>query len=169
MTVRQSVRTAAGSLASVAFKALVVVVVVLLFLDSGLEIDITTVALALGLLASPRILFAFAAEPVRRALGRRSVGEDRGPVASRASARPGATWRPARAGRSVAMAAPDDDRIASRAELLPEEQAVGSDDPEAQAAAILEESDERTETRDAAAEGRLVEHRTSAEVTDPPA
>ena len=39
----------------------------------------------------------------------------------------------------------DDDRIESRAELLPEEQRAGSDDPEAQAAAILAESDERTE------------------------
>ena len=40
---------------------------------------------------------------------------------------------------------PDDDRVETRAELLPEEQAAGSDDPEAQAAAILEESDERTD------------------------
>ncbi len=40
---------------------------------------------------------------------------------------------------------PDADRIHRRAELLPEEEAAGSDDPEAQAAAILEESDERTE------------------------
>jgi hypothetical protein len=39
---------------------------------------------------------------------------------------------------------PDHDRIESRAELLPEEQAAGSEDPTAQAAAILEESDERT-------------------------
>ena len=38
--------------------------------------------------------------------------------------------------------------VASRAELLPEEQAVGSDDPEAQAKAILEESEERTEHPD---------------------
>jgi hypothetical protein len=37
-----------------------------------------------------------------------------------------------------------DDRIAGRAGLLPEERAAGSDDPEAQAAAILQESDERT-------------------------
>ncbi|MDP3894086.1 hypothetical protein [Nocardioides sp.] len=37
------------------------------------------------------------------------------------------------------------ERIEERAELLPEEQAAGSDDPRAQAAAILEESDERTE------------------------
>ncbi len=35
--------------------------------------------------------------------------------------------------------------IASRAELLPEELAAGSDDPQAQAAAILEEAEERTE------------------------
>ena len=40
---------------------------------------------------------------------------------------------------------PDDERIESRAELLPEEQAAGSDDPEAQAEQILEESDERTD------------------------
>lgn len=40
---------------------------------------------------------------------------------------------------------PEKDRIDTRAELLPEEQAAGSEDPEAQARAILEESDERTE------------------------
>ena len=40
---------------------------------------------------------------------------------------------------------PDDERIESRAQLLPEEQAAGSDDPEAQAEQILEESDERTD------------------------
>jgi hypothetical protein len=40
---------------------------------------------------------------------------------------------------------PDDDRVETRAELLPEELAAGSDDPEAQAEAILEESDERTQ------------------------
>lgn len=39
----------------------------------------------------------------------------------------------------------DDDNVGRRAELLPEEQAVGSDDPEAQAEAILAESEERTE------------------------
>jgi hypothetical protein len=39
----------------------------------------------------------------------------------------------------------DDERIESRAQLLPEEQAAGSDDPEAQAEQILEESDERTD------------------------
>ena len=40
---------------------------------------------------------------------------------------------------------PGDDRVEHRAELLPEELAVGSDGAEAQARAILEESDERTE------------------------
>jgi hypothetical protein len=37
----------------------------------------------------------------------------------------------------------DDKRIEHRAGLTPEEQEAGSDDPEAQAAAILRESDER--------------------------
>jgi deazaflavin-dependent oxidoreductase (nitroreductase family) len=40
---------------------------------------------------------------------------------------------------------PDDEHIAKRADLLPEEKRAGSDDPEAQAEAILEESEERTE------------------------
>jgi hypothetical protein len=39
----------------------------------------------------------------------------------------------------------DQDRIEERAHLLPEEQSVGSDDPDAQAEAILEESDQRVE------------------------
>ena len=41
--------------------------------------------------------------------------------------------------------AADEARINSRADLLPEELAAGSDDPDAQARAILEESDERTD------------------------
>lgn len=40
---------------------------------------------------------------------------------------------------------PDEDRIERRADLLPEEAAAGSDDPEAQAKAVLEDSDARTE------------------------
>jgi hypothetical protein len=40
---------------------------------------------------------------------------------------------------------PAKDPVRTRAELLPEEQAAGSDDPEMQARAILAESDERTE------------------------
>jgi hypothetical protein len=43
----------------------------------------------------------------------------------------------------------DDERIEHRADgLLPEERAAGSDDPEAQAEAILADSDERTEHRE---------------------
>jgi hypothetical protein len=38
----------------------------------------------------------------------------------------------------------DDQRVAERAHLLPEELAAGSDDPERQAEAILAESERRT-------------------------
>lgn len=38
---------------------------------------------------------------------------------------------------------PDEDRIASRRRLLPEEQRAGSDDPQAQAETVLADSDER--------------------------
>jgi hypothetical protein len=40
---------------------------------------------------------------------------------------------------------PDEARIEGRAELLPEEETAGSEVPEEQAEAILQESDERTE------------------------
>jgi hypothetical protein len=39
----------------------------------------------------------------------------------------------------------DEDRITKRAELLPEEEAAGSEDPRHQAAEILRDSDERTD------------------------
>jgi hypothetical protein len=67
---------------------------------------------------------------------------------------------------------PDDEEAQERrierraAELLPEEETVGSADPEAQAKVILEESDERSEDRDAAPDS-FVEHRTSDEATPP--
>lgn len=38
---------------------------------------------------------------------------------------------------------PDEERVASRGRLLPEEQNAGSDDPQAQAEAVLADSDER--------------------------
>jgi hypothetical protein len=41
--------------------------------------------------------------------------------------------------------APDEAHVDTRADLLPEEQRVGSDDPHEQAREILEESVERTE------------------------
>lgn len=40
---------------------------------------------------------------------------------------------------------PDEDRVEQRADLLPEEQEAGSDDPHEQAKVILEDSDERVE------------------------
>jgi hypothetical protein len=40
---------------------------------------------------------------------------------------------------------PDEERVERRADLLPEEERAGSDDPEAQARQILQESDERTD------------------------
>lgn len=43
------------------------------------------------------------------------------------------------------MDRPDERRVEERSELLPEEATAGSDDPRAQAEAILDESDERTE------------------------
>ena len=60
-----------------------------------------------------------------------------------------------------------DDRATTRAnQLLPEEDAAGSDDPAAQAEVILEESDIRQADRDAAPDS-YVEHRTSDEATPP--
>jgi hypothetical protein len=40
---------------------------------------------------------------------------------------------------------PDEDLVHSRADLLPEELAVGSDDPEEQARILLEDSQARTD------------------------
>ncbi len=51
-------------------------------------------------------------------------------------------------------------------DLLPEEEAAGSDDVEAQVEAIQEDSDARTADREAAP-GSRVEHRTSADTTPP--
>ena len=65
------------------------------------------------------------------------------------------------AGYESGMPERHDDRTAERAEdLLPEERAAGSDDPEAQAAAILDDSDRREATREEATDEQ--EHRGSA-------
>lgn len=61
----------------------------------------------------------------------------------------------------------DDERVSRRATLRAEERAAGSDDPEAQAEAILAESDERAADRDAAP-GSTVEHRRSEDTVPPP-
>ncbi|HZT68067.1 MAG TPA: hypothetical protein VFA11_19950 [Acidimicrobiales bacterium] len=61
---------------------------------------------------------------------------------------------------------PDRERRRDRAAgLLPEEANVGSEDPEGQAAAVLEESDIRQEDRNAAP-GSVVEHRRAPTVAD---
>ncbi|GHJ06099.1 hypothetical protein TPA0907_04660 [Micromonospora humidisoli] len=60
----------------------------------------------------------------------------------------------------------DQDRVESRAHLLPEEAAVGSDDPQAQAEAILAESDLRAADQGAAPD-TVLEHRTSEETVPP--
>ncbi len=53
---------------------------------------------------------------------------------------------------------------AERRALLPEEETAGSDDPEAQADAILEESEHRQRDRS----GTATEHRRSPDVVEPP-
>jgi len=61
---------------------------------------------------------------------------------------------------------PDQRRVQERArDLLPEERAAGSADPEAQAAAVLADSDERTDVPDAAPD-TVLERRTSADAAD---
>ncbi|HET7651389.1 MAG TPA: hypothetical protein VFK42_00035, partial [Acidimicrobiales bacterium] len=66
------------------------------------------------------------------------------------------------------MTTDDDRRVEERAaELLPEETSVGSDDPEAQAEAILAESDERQADRTAAPGNQVVEKRRSDETAPP--
>jgi hypothetical protein len=59
------------------------------------------------------------------------------------------------------------ERVERRAEhLLPEERAAGSDDPEAQAEAILDESDAREEYAETTP-GLRIDHRQSEETVDP--
>ena len=61
----------------------------------------------------------------------------------------------------------EDDLVARRAELSPQEKEAGSEDPEAQARAILEDSDARTADLEAAP-GSYVEHRRSEDTVPPP-
>jgi hypothetical protein len=57
----------------------------------------------------------------------------------------------------------DDERAHDRAEhLLPEERVAGSDDPEAQARAVLEDSDDREQYRETEPDLRI-DHRTADE------
>ncbi|MEU9508278.1 hypothetical protein AB0D32_18610 [Micromonospora sp. NPDC048170] len=60
----------------------------------------------------------------------------------------------------------DQERVESRAHLLPEEAAAGSDDARAQAEAILRESDIREEHRNAAPD-TVLERRNSDQTVTP--
>jgi hypothetical protein len=65
------------------------------------------------------------------------------------------------------MSADSDERVERRAaDLLPEETAAGSDDPQAQARAILGDSDVREADPDAAPDS-FVERRTSSQTVAP--
>jgi hypothetical protein len=68
----------------------------------------------------------------------------------------------------------DSARVRSRAQLLPEEKAAGSDAPIEQATEVLRDSEHRTDEAvrllsDAQQRTVSVEHRTSEEATDPTA
>ncbi len=68
--------------------------------------------------------------------------EGRAPGA-RAGTRRSVRGRDARYACAMSTPNQDDPQLRSRAELVPEEQVVGSDDPQAQAEAILADSEER--------------------------
>jgi hypothetical protein len=77
--------------------------------------------------------------------------------------RGGVVFTRPRPGYSISMT---DDRTDRRAaDLLPEERAAGSDDPQAQAAAILADSDDR-EDRPNAAPDTFLERRSSEETVE---
>ena len=81
--------------------------------------------------------------------------------------RSGAVFPTRGAGYSIFMSLPSDDRVKQRAaDLLPEERSAGSADPQAQADAILTESDERERDLDAAPDSFL-EHRTAEQAASP--
>ena len=61
----------------------------------------------------------------------------------------------------------EEERVTTRAGLLPEEREAGSEDPESQAEAILEDSEVRQADRDAAPDA-VVEHRQSEDTVEPP-
>ena len=69
-----------------------------------------------------------------------------------------------RFGNGRRPAAPDDRRVAERSELNVTEQAVGSDDPVAQAGAIIAESDERS---DLSRDDPSIERRQSQDTVEP--
>jgi hypothetical protein len=78
------------------------------------------------------------------------------------------TFSAGRAGYWIFMSSSSDDRVQQRAaDLLPEERSAGSADPQAQAEAVLADSDDREADVDAAPDSFL-EHRTAEQVAPPP-
>jgi formate dehydrogenase subunit gamma len=69
------------------------------------------------------------------------------------------------AGQMSGMEPADEERVRSRAQLLPEERVAGSEDPQAQAEAVLADSDERAEVPDAAPD-TVLERRSSRDAAD---
>lgn len=70
-------------------------------------------------------------------------------------------------GYRTSMSDPDPERVQQRSEnLLPEERAAGTDDPQAQAAAILADSDAREDYRQTTPD-LAIDHRQSKETVDP--
>jgi formate dehydrogenase subunit gamma len=121
------------------------------------------VAAAIALLVLGHLYFASRDEDARRGMRTGSV-----PLGWALREHP--AWAAGLLGAGTGEAGPmdpDEERVRHRADdLLPEERAAGSDDPEAQAAAILADSDERQCDREAAPD-TVLEHRTSADATDP--
>lgn len=75
-------------------------------------------------------------------------------------------WRRPVPGSDLGMGPQDQERVRRRAaDLTPEERAAGSEDPQAQAEAVLADSDERTDVPGAAPD-TVLERRTSADAAD---
>jgi formate dehydrogenase subunit gamma len=122
-------------------------------------------AAALFLLVLGHLRLAYRDEDARRGMRTGRV-----PLAWARREHPGwaagfAGFSAARAGQVSGMEPQDEERVRSRADLLPEEQTAGSEDPEAQAEAVLADSDERTEVPGAAPD-TVLEQRSSADAAD---
>lgn len=118
-------------------------------------------AAAFVLLVSGHVWLASRDEDARRGMRTGSVPSDW-------AAREHPGWVAAPAPRPDPAMETDPDRIAQRArDLLPEEIAAGVEDPQAQATALLVDSD-GCEQDASSAPDTVPEHRTSAQATDPP-
>jgi formate dehydrogenase subunit gamma len=119
-------------------------------------------AAALFLLVLGHLRLAYRDEDARRGMrtGRVPVG-----WARREHPAWAAGFRAGRPGQVSGMEPQDEERVHSRAELTPEELAAGSEDPQAQAEAVLADSDERTEVRGAAPD-TVLERRSSQDAAD---